>query len=79
MVLPRDQHFVHRANRDGTTDSICKHCFVTVCTSIWETDLARAERGHVCDPDTVAHWNKISGNEAGDTSGRRTHMPKRSG
>jgi hypothetical protein len=53
--------FVHRANRDGTTDSICKECFVTVCTSVWETELARAERAHVCDPDVVAHWKEIQG------------------
>ena len=60
MVLPRDEHFVHRANGDGTTDSVCRHCFVTVCTSLCETDLAEAERRHVCDPAVVARFKEIS-------------------
>jgi hypothetical protein len=59
MVRLNFDSFVHRANRDGTTESICKSCFVTVCTSTWETDLARAEREHVCDPGVVAKWKKI--------------------
>ena len=64
MPLPRDQHFAHRANSDGTTDSICKYCFITVCTSTWETDLAEAERAHACDPNVVARLKKSSGREA---------------
>ena len=67
MVLPRDDHFVHRANNDGTTDSVCKHCFVTVCTSIWEIVLYEAERKHVCDPAVVARWAKAAKGEAGGT------------
>ena len=42
--------FPHRANGNGTTSSICPHCYVTVATSTWEADLERAETGHVCDP-----------------------------
>ena len=64
MVFPRDHQFAHRANRDGTTDSICKYCFVTVCTSTWETALAEEERRHVCDPVIVARWKKASAREA---------------
>jgi hypothetical protein len=45
--------FVHRNNPDGTTDSICGQCFATVCTSIWEAKLERAEQDHVCDPDAL--------------------------
>jgi hypothetical protein len=41
--------FPHRMNRDGTFDSICPRCFVTVANAIHETDLARFERCHVCD------------------------------
>lgn len=51
--------YVHRANHDGTTDSICKNCFVTVCTSTWETELGQAERDHVCDPDVIARWKEL--------------------
>lgn len=65
MVLPRDDHFVHRVNRDGSTDSICKDCFATICTSLWETDLAQAERDHVCNPDVVARFKNIARREGG--------------
>lgn len=59
MFPHQDGSFLHRANRDGTTDSICKDCFATVCTSVWETELSRAERNHVCDPNVVAHWQEM--------------------
>ncbi len=65
MVSPQEQ-FVHRANRDGTTDSVCKLCFATVCTSTWESELTRVEREHVCDPDVLARWKKVAGREAAD-------------
>lgn len=70
MVLLRDDHFAHRANNDGTTDSVCRHCFVTVCTSTWETDLAEAERRHTCDLGVVARWTKASGREAPENPAR---------
>lgn len=65
MSLREYDAFLHRANRDGTTDSVCKYCFVTVCRSTWETDLAQAEHAHVCDPQVVARWKKMrDGNSA---------------
>jgi hypothetical protein len=45
-----DSCFSRRARPDGATDSICRHCFATVATAIWEADLDRAERWHACDP-----------------------------
>ena len=42
--------FPHRANGNGTTSSICPHCYVTVATSTWEADLEHAEAAHRCDP-----------------------------
>jgi hypothetical protein len=42
--------FAHRENRDGTFDSICRACFLTVATSRSEADLIGFERGHFCDP-----------------------------
>jgi hypothetical protein len=77
MVSPPDRRFVHRANRDGSTDSICKDCFATVCTSAWETELGHAERTHVCDPSLVARFRKIAGRVDGEgqdseTGKRRT-------
>jgi hypothetical protein len=41
--------FPHRLNQNGTFDSICPKCFVTVANAIHEADLARFERCHVCD------------------------------
>ena len=67
-MSPRENDaFLHRANRDGTTDSICKHCFATICTSTWETELAQAERGHVCDPKVVARWKKMREGNNGES------------
>jgi hypothetical protein len=42
--------FVRRFNLNGTMDSICNHCFLTVATAASETDLDSAERCHECDP-----------------------------
>lgn len=51
--------FVHRSNRNGTTDSICKECFCTVATSLWEAELERKEGAHACDPWTVERFRKM--------------------
>jgi hypothetical protein len=45
--------FPHRMNPDGTFDSICAKCFVTVANAIHETDLAHFERCHVCDSSAI--------------------------
>lgn len=52
--------FVHRCNRDGTIDSICRECFVTVATCKRETDLEQPEHNHICDPWTVERFKKAS-------------------
>ena len=41
-------NFPHRHNADGTFDSICASCFVTVATEDNERDLLDWERNHVC-------------------------------
>lgn len=58
--------FVHRGNRDGTIDSICRQCYVTVGTSVWEAELDQAEQDHACDPDRLAHWRRLAGRPAAD-------------
>lgn len=41
--------FAHRHNLDGTWDSICTKCFLTIA-SVWdETELLDHERGHDCN------------------------------
>jgi len=47
-----------RRNLDGTTDSICRKCFVTVATARQETDLHCAEHSHTCDPNVLEYWNR---------------------
>jgi hypothetical protein len=40
--------FPHRHNPDGTIDSICARCFVTIATEGRESDLQEAEDAHIC-------------------------------
>jgi len=42
-----EKEFVHRTNPDGTFDSVCLKCFVTVATTGQEAGLENAERDHV--------------------------------
>jgi len=44
-----DRRFPRRQNADGTVDSICPRCFVTVATTKCETELEAQEREHICD------------------------------
>lgn len=56
--MPSSEHlkFAHRANPDGSVDSICPRCFVTLASANDEPDLALKEQHHVCDPFLVAHY-----------------------
>jgi hypothetical protein len=40
-------NFVRRVNRDGSVDSICTRCYVTVANGN-DSDLERAEATHQC-------------------------------
>jgi hypothetical protein len=42
--------FPHRHNSDGSYDSICTACFVTVASVRGEELLRAHELAHVCDP-----------------------------
>ena len=59
-ISPMRPKFVHRRNQDGTLDSICRECFITVATSRREVDLERSERTHACDPWTVDRFKKLA-------------------
>lgn len=50
------REFLHRMNKDGTTDSICPHCYITVGRSTWEADLDQAEMVHRCDPKRLRQF-----------------------
>jgi hypothetical protein len=42
--------FTYRQNEDGSRDSICMGCLVTVASVMSEGLLARHEATHVCNP-----------------------------
>ncbi len=68
MTSPVRPAFVHRENRDGTIESLCRKCCVTVCTAVWEADLDEAEKIHACDPGLLARRNRLVGQKP--TEGR---------
>jgi hypothetical protein len=41
--------FAHRANLNGTHDSICRDCYTTVASTTVEAELTEHESAHVCD------------------------------
>ena len=43
--------FKHRANPDGTYDSICLRCFCTAVRRVKQEALESQESLHSCDPD----------------------------
>lgn len=48
--LVNTTHYAHRRNYDGTLDSVCKLCFLTVARAYRETDLTHLEVRHICQP-----------------------------
>ena len=48
MAEYTDTIFPHRLNPDGSFDSICPTCFLTVSAKRNETELAMDESNHVC-------------------------------
>lgn len=50
--------FIHRLNSDGTTDSICRECFITVANSGSNPGLKGAEQSHCCDPYLLERYKK---------------------
>ena len=55
-----NEPFFHRRNKNGTIDSICTRCFVTVGTALKESELAEMEQSHTCDPYWLLRWQQIS-------------------
>jgi hypothetical protein len=47
---PTARQYAHRPNYDGTVDSICKSCYLTVARAYREADLAHLELRHLCQP-----------------------------
>lgn len=43
--------FPHRLNQDGSYDSICPYCYMTVASHKFESSLGRFEQEHQCFGD----------------------------
>jgi hypothetical protein len=48
MAISRTPRFPHRHNEDGSWDSICPKCFLTVAREELETELEAEEKAHIC-------------------------------
>jgi hypothetical protein len=54
MVLTLPPFFPHRRNRDGSFDSICLKCLLTIANARTDADLAKYEKYHVCNPSIIS-------------------------
>ena len=54
MVLTLPPFFPHRRNTDGSFDSICLECLLTVANVQNETDLAEYDEYHICNPSILS-------------------------
>ena len=58
-----EDRFAHRENKDGTFESICRQCFITVAVAGSAADLKRPEADHLCDSWMLRRFRpKHSGN-----------------
>lgn len=48
MALSREPFYPHRRKSDGSFDSICMNCLLTIASSRDEQELVAAEKVHVC-------------------------------
>ena len=55
MISSVSDKFSHRHNEDGTFDSVCRDCFMTIATANVECDLDASEKRHVCDAGILRH------------------------
>ena len=54
MVLTLPPFFPHRRNRDGSIDSICLKCLLTIATVRNELDLHLHDKNHICLPSILS-------------------------
>jgi hypothetical protein len=50
--------FIHRINEDGSIDSICRDCFVTIATGRSRADLEQQEHHHACEPTLLERYTR---------------------
>jgi hypothetical protein len=54
MVLTLPPFFPHRRNPDGTFDSICLKCLLTIANARTEAELQKYDKDHVCNPSILS-------------------------
>ena len=59
MYLSDPSKFAHRRDADGTFDSICLKCFITVHRGEDEEDLDVSEYIHICDLDALSSFASV--------------------
>jgi len=75
-TLPEKTHiaFPHRRNSDGTIDSICRGCFVTIATEATDAELEGAERKHICQGFDAVWMNHRTDQERLPTRARNSRL-----
>jgi len=53
-MFNKQKHFPHRHNPDGSYDSTCAYCLVTIGSYMPKVVLEMMERSHVCDQTILA-------------------------
>jgi hypothetical protein len=69
-------HYPHRTNPDGTIDAICPRCYVTIGTSIWESELEQMEAAHVCDAGRLEYFRRRERDSGKDDRGASAERPR---
>lgn len=59
MSVSQFPTFAHRPNPDGTFDSICRKCVVTIASRAHEAELLPAEREHACSVESLEHLRDL--------------------
>jgi hypothetical protein len=54
MVLKLPPFFPHRRNPNGSFDSICLKCLLTIANARTEAELEKHDKDHVCNPSAVS-------------------------
>jgi len=75
LVKDNAMPFPHRINSDGTIDSICDQCFVTVGTSTAEPELRELEAAHACEPARVAYYHRLDLKAKRPPADHHEHQP----
>jgi len=54
MVLTLPHFFPHRRNLNGSFDSICLKCLLTIANARTEAELEQHDKDHVCSPSILS-------------------------